>query len=118
MVYEGRFAANAGGGLRKGDSVVLKRPKLNVEGAAELQEIFLWRELDAPIDDKRSEIEREVADIAICLVNFCNRTQIDLGAALRRKLLEAAKKYPVDRVRGRSDKYNEYPEWQDDNSSN
>lgn len=86
--------------------------------AAELQEIFLWRELDAPIDDKRSEIEREVADIAICLVNFCNRTQIDLGAALRRKLLEAAKKYPVDRVRGRSDKYNEYPEWQDDNSSN
>ncbi len=39
VVYEGRFAANAGGGLRKGDSVVLKRPKLNVEGAAELQEI-------------------------------------------------------------------------------
>ena len=38
VVYEGRFAANAGGGLRKGDSVVLK-PKLNVEGAAELQEI-------------------------------------------------------------------------------
>ena len=85
--------------------------------AAELQEIFLWRELEAPIDDKRQEIEGEVADIAICLLNFCNRTGIDLASALRGKLIEAAKKYPVDRVRGRSEKYDEYPEWQDGESS-
>jgi NTP pyrophosphatase (non-canonical NTP hydrolase) len=81
--------------------------------AAELQEIFLWRELDDPMDDKRAEIEREAADIAICLLNFCNRSEIDLAAALRAKLREAATKYPVDRVRGRSEKYDEYPEWQD-----
>lgn len=81
--------------------------------AAELQEIFLWRELDDGMDDKRAEIEREVADIAICLLNFCNRTEIDLAAALRSKLSEAATKYPADRVRGRCEKYDEYPEWQD-----
>ena len=85
--------------------------------AAELQEIFLWRELDDGMDDKRSEIEREVADIAICLLNFCNRSEIDLASALRSKLSEAAKKYPADRVRGRREKYDEYPEWQDGDRS-
>ncbi len=79
--------------------------------AAELQEIYLWRELDDPVDDKRSQIEGEVADIAICLLNFCNRTDIALGEVVRKKLVEAAEKYPADRVRGRSEKYDEYPEW-------
>jgi len=85
--------------------------------AAELQEIFLWRELDDAMDDKRAEIEREVADIAICLLNFCNRSEIDLADALRSKLSEAATKYPADRVRGRREKYDEYPEWQDGDRS-
>ena len=85
--------------------------------AAELQEIFLWRDLDDPMDDKRAQIEGEVADIAICLLNFCNRSEIDLAAALRNKLIEAAKKYPADRVRGRREKYDEYPEWQDGEQS-
>ena len=85
--------------------------------AAELQEIFLWRDLDDEVKDKRAEIEREVADIAICLLNFCNRSEIDLAAALRSKLSEAAAKYPADRVRGRREKYDEYPEWQDGDRS-
>ena len=42
MVYEGRVVTNGARGLRKGDAVVLKRPKLTVEGAAELQEIEMW----------------------------------------------------------------------------
>ena len=82
--------------------------------AAELQEIYLWRELDDPAAEKRVEIEQEVADIAICLINFCNRTGIDLAAVVRSKLAEAREKYPVERVRGRSEKYDEYPEWPDE----
>lgn len=81
--------------------------------AAELQEIFLWRQLDDPADDKRDAIEAEVADVAICLLNFCNRTGIDLADAVRRKLRDAERKYPVDRVRGRSEKYDEYDDWQE-----
>ena len=42
VVYEGRVVTNSARGLRKGDAVVLKRPKLTVEGAAELQEIESW----------------------------------------------------------------------------
>ncbi|HCP45995.1 MAG TPA: nucleotide pyrophosphohydrolase [Deltaproteobacteria bacterium] len=79
--------------------------------AAELQEIYLWRAGDDPCADKREAIEAEVADIAICLLNFCNRTQIDLDAAVRSKLAIAAQKYPAERVRGRREKYDEYPEF-------
>jgi len=42
VVYEGRVATNGARGLAKGDAVVMKRPKLTVEGAAELQEIESW----------------------------------------------------------------------------
>jgi len=79
--------------------------------ASELQEIYLWRSGDDPCSDKRNAIESEVADIAICLLNFCNRTEIDLDAAIRSKLEVAAQKYPADRVRGRREKYDEYPEF-------
>ncbi len=76
--------------------------------AAELQEIFLWREPDDPCDDKRAEIEAEAADVLLCLLNFCNRSGIDLGPALLRKLDAAALKYPVEKVKGRREKYDEY----------
>ncbi|MCO4773200.1 MAG: nucleotide pyrophosphohydrolase [Deltaproteobacteria bacterium] len=76
--------------------------------AAELQEIYLWREPDDPCDDKRTEIEDEAADVLLCLLNFCNRAGVDLGPALLRKLDKAAQKYPVEKVRGRREKYDEY----------
>ena len=79
--------------------------------AAELQEIYLWREGSDPAEDKRAQIEAETADIAICLLNFCNRTGIDLGAAMLKKLASAAKKYPVERVHGSMKKYDDYAEW-------
>jgi NTP pyrophosphatase (non-canonical NTP hydrolase) len=84
--------------------------------AAELQQIYLWREDDDPMEDRRADIEAEAADIAICLLNFCNRTGIELGDAVIRKLAEAAEKYPKERVRGRREKYSEYPEWQKEQS--
>ena len=66
---------------------------------------------DDPLDDRREDVEAEAADVAICLINFCNRTGIDLGDAVVRKLSAAALKYPKDRVKGRREKYDEYPEW-------
>ena len=79
--------------------------------AAELQQIYLWRALDDPADDKRDEIEAEAADIAICLLNFCTRAGVDLGPAVLRKLEAAERKYPAERVRGKMKKYDEYREW-------
>lgn len=79
--------------------------------AAELQQIYLWRALDDPAEDKRAEIEAEAADIAICLLNFCTRAGVDLGPAVLRKLESAERKYPAERVRGKMMKYDEYEEW-------
>ena len=79
--------------------------------AAELQQLYLWRADDDPLDDRREDVEAEAADVAICLINFCNRTGIDLGDAVVRKLSAAAVKYPKDRVKGRREKYDQYPEW-------
>jgi 4-alpha-glucanotransferase len=75
--------------------------------AAELQEIFLWRDPQDLATDRRTDVEDEVADVAICLLNFCNRTGIDLGRAVHGKLEKAARKYPVERARGKREKYDE-----------
>ena len=80
--------------------------------AAELQELFLWRTDDDRAEERRADIEDEAADILITLLSFCNVMDIDLGDAVQRKLARAHTKYPADRVRGRREKYDEYPEWQ------
>jgi dCTP diphosphatase len=86
---------------------------LSIE-AAELQELFLWRERDDRADDRRQDVEDEVADVLMCLLNFCNVLDIDLERAFRKKLVAAAQKYPADRVRGRREKYDQYPEHVED----
>ena len=75
--------------------------------AAELQEIFLWRDPADVAADRRSDVEDEAADVAICLLNFCNRLGLDLGQSVISKLEKAAAKYPVEQSRGRREKYDE-----------
>ena len=80
--------------------------------AGELMEHFLWTEHAAsrgraqePV--RRSEIEDEIADVVIYALEFANIAGIDLAAAIQAKLAANAKKYPVEKARGRSDKYTE-----------
>ena len=89
---------------------------LTVE-AGELLELFLWCADSGPqpLSDRQQEaVAGEAADVLICLLNFCDQAGVDLADAFRAKLAIAEEKYPVDRVRGRALKYNEYPEWQGD----
>jgi NTP pyrophosphatase (non-canonical NTP hydrolase) len=51
-------------------------------------------------EKKRRRIEAEVADIAIALLYFCDRTGIDLLGAVERKIEDNARKYPADASRG------------------
>ena len=83
---------------------------LSIE-AAELQELFLWQHpeninIDSP--EKKERVEEEVADIASFLLLLCNELDIDLADAVERKIVKNAEKYPADKVRGSSKKYNEY----------
>jgi NTP pyrophosphatase (non-canonical NTP hydrolase) len=71
----------------------------------------LWKspeELDARISEKRKEIEDEIADIGIYLTELADNLGIDLLAVMERKIEKNALKYPAQRVKGSSKKYNEY----------
>ncbi len=79
--------------------------------AGELLQLYLW--VDDRIEGGRpapgtADVEAEIADIAICLLNLCNTNEIDLAAAIERKLAAIGAKYPVERVKGSALKYNEY----------
>jgi NTP pyrophosphatase (non-canonical NTP hydrolase) len=80
--------------------------------AGELLELFLWVDPGTPggrPDPDPARVEAEVADVAICLLNLCNRAGIDLAAAVARKLEHNAAKYPVAKARGSALKYDEFP---------
>jgi dCTP diphosphatase len=78
--------------------------------AAELMDLFLWcdnNESYAELEKKRQDVEYEIADVAILVFAFCIRHNIDLTTAISNKQVEAAKKYPVEKAKGKSVKYTE-----------
>ncbi len=80
--------------------------------SAELMEHFLWQSREQSITDVelpkiRAMVEEELADILIFAIEFANVTGIDVTTAIRNKMKRNAEKYPVEKARGRSDKYTE-----------
>ena len=80
--------------------------------SGELMEHFLWTESKDSLKlaheaKKRPAIEEEIADVVIYALEFANICGIDLAAAIERKMAANAKKYPVEKARGRSEKYTE-----------
>jgi NTP pyrophosphatase (non-canonical NTP hydrolase) len=79
--------------------------------AAELVEHFQWLTEEQSCElapEKLAEVELELADIQIYLISLAQKLQLDLVAAVDKKLVLNAQKYPADQVRGSSKKYNEY----------
>ncbi|MBK9162303.1 MAG: nucleotide pyrophosphohydrolase [Nitrosomonadales bacterium] len=79
--------------------------------AAELVEHFQWltEEQSANLPpEKLSEVEQELADIQVYLISLAANLKLDLIAAVDKKLVLNAQKYPADRVRGSNKKYSEY----------
>ncbi len=74
----------------------------------ELMEHFQWlteeqsRNLPAP---KKAAVEEEIGDVTICLLNLADQLGVDTLAAAARKLERNRAKYPVEKARGRADKY-------------
>ena len=71
--------------------------------AAELMEHFLWVDGKASVqalEKNRQEIEDEIADIAGALLMFCDENNIDLSAAIERKMALNRLKYPTQEVKG------------------
>src|SRR5688572_21261952 len=78
----------------------------------ELMEHFLWATGDQSRTivngpAKQARIADELADVVIYALEFANTTGLDVAAAIEAKMAANAKKYPVEKARGRSDKYTE-----------
>jgi NTP pyrophosphatase (non-canonical NTP hydrolase) len=70
--------------------------------AGELLEEFLWKE--ASQGDCEC-IGRELADIVIGCFYVCEHYNFDLAKIVREKLIINGQKYPVEKCRGRNEKY-------------
>lgn len=78
--------------------------------AAELLEIFQWltEAQSASLSERQSAAaQEELADVFLYVLRLADRLGIDLVEAAHRKMALNAEKYPVDRARGRADKYTE-----------
>jgi len=52
--------------------------------------------------EARQRIANEIGDVGLALLLLCDRTGIDWVAAMRDKLEENRRRYPVERSRGRA----------------
>ena len=78
--------------------------------AGEVLEHFQWltfEQASALPAETRAEVALECADVLLFLLRLCDKLDIDLAQAARKKLVLNAKKYPVEKSRGKATKYNE-----------
>ena len=71
-------------------------------------DLFLWCESAASYDElekRRQDVEDEIADVAVVLLAFCVRHNIDLSSAITHKRIESVRKYPIEKCKGKSTKY-------------
>ena len=78
--------------------------------AAELLENFQWKNMEESLKyalENKDKISEEVADLLIYIFYLCNDLGIDFSEAIENKISENQKKYPVNKSKGNSLKYNE-----------
>jgi dCTP diphosphatase len=79
--------------------------------AAELVEHFQWdTEAQSAVlsPDKREEVSHELADTFVYLLRISQVLGIDLIAAANAKIVLNGQKYPVEKARGKNNKYTDY----------
>lgn len=84
---------------------------LSIE-AAELQELFLWKnggEIDALLssEEGRRKVREELADVFVFLLYIGEAAGVDLSMAVIEKIGINEKKYPVEKSYNSSRKYDE-----------
>lgn len=79
---------------------------LSIE-AAELLECFQWKSSAEAEKNNYQDIKYEMADVAIYLLLMCDKMEINLLDAIEEKMKLNEKKYPVEKAKGCSKKYNE-----------
>ena len=75
--------------------------------ASELLEIFQWSRDDVYCLDKIDKIKEELADVVNYCILMADACNLDLDKIIIDKIKLNAAKYPVDKAKGTSTKYNE-----------
>ena len=69
--------------------------------AGELLECFQWSDTDYDLQD----VKDELADVLIYCTDLALALNLDMDQIIREKLIKQAEKYPVEKYRGTSRKY-------------
>lgn len=75
--------------------------------AAELNELFLWKDNADSEDVDIEKIKQELADVFSFAFLLANKHNLDVKQIILDKIQQNAEKYPVDKAKGTSKKYNE-----------
>lgn len=70
--------------------------------ANELLECFQWDEENYDIN----EVKEELADVLVYCRNMLDKLNLDEDEIVNAKMEQNEKKYPVDKAKGKADKYN------------
>jgi NTP pyrophosphatase (non-canonical NTP hydrolase) len=76
---------------------------LNIE-AAELLEIFLWKDAE---EANKEKIKDELADVFAYAFLIAEKYQLNVEEIVLNKMKKNAEKYPVDKAKGTAKKYDE-----------
>lgn len=78
---------------------------------AELLDCFRWltEEASYELDDgQMSAVKDELADVLLFTVRLADKLNVDLFSAAKDKIAKNAERYPAEKVKGSSKKYNQY----------
>lgn len=73
--------------------------------AAELLEVFQWSGSDVSNEGKQDKIKEELADVVNYCVLMADACELDLDEIVQEKIKINERKYPVEKAKGRRDKY-------------
>lgn len=72
--------------------------------ASELLELFQWQDQPKSLDN----LKEELADVLSYCLMLAQHYDLDLEEILEAKIKKNALKYPTDKAKGRSEKYDEF----------
>ena len=72
--------------------------------ANELLECFQWSDTDYDLE----EVKDELADVIVYCIDMLDKLGLDADEIINRKMSRNEAKYPVEKAKGNSTKYNKY----------
>jgi NTP pyrophosphatase (non-canonical NTP hydrolase) len=75
--------------------------------AAELNELFLWKDVKESEEVSREKISEELADIFAFSLLLAEKHKLDVKSIVLDKIKRNGEKYPVNKAKGTAKKYDE-----------